>query len=523
MKRSVSIPGMVVFLIGLLVPASAPAEQFTVFGAPLNLFAYVSQTAQFSLKGDHYDTEEGLQQALFTLLAEADYSPTPSLIWYVSGILTMDLVYAIKHDDRSWNDKLFDDSKDELFIDDNHWQVLKEAHVTWTPGDFLFRIGKQIVSWGEMDFFRIVDQINPSDDRRGFSDVEFETTIIPIWLIRAEWWPRLGIPWLQDTGIQFVFNPNAEFIPNQSYTTGNAVAGIWAPAYVLDNPLYPLLGTPKIYIGPLVSHLEEPEQFSAEGFEYGVRLSVRFWDSLLTLNGFYGIENSGVSLAQGFVEHPISEWTKPLLGEAVPALGTASDGTSIVYPIYRGMYPRQKFVGATWSRDLQAIQASFLGGVSPLVRVEALYQFDKVFTDADETRYVKSDYLHTGLGVDWKIKIDALNERAYFSIMPQFLYSRVLDYPTRFKLSDPPEADSYIATLFVSTSYFNGRLVPEIAAAYDISNKGHLVIPAVTYAWSNEWTYSLEMAFLGGEKENQSLWLFRKKDYIAVKVKYKWG
>jgi hypothetical protein len=278
-----------------------------------------------------------------------------------------------------------------------------------------------------------------------------------------------------------------------------------------------------MYIGPLDSTLEEPEQFSAEGFEYGVRLSVRFWDSLLNLNGFYGIENSGRSLATGFVEHPISQWTKPLFGEAVPAFGTASDGTSIVYPIYRGKYFRQRFLGATWSRDLQAIAPMFLGGVSPLVRLEVLYQFDKVFTDADESRYVESDYLNSGLGVDWKIKINALNERAYFSIMPQFIYGRVMDYPSGFKLSDPPDADSYIATLYLSTSYFNGRLVPDFSVAYDISNKGYMMIPSLTYIYSSEMTYSLEASFLGGDEENQSLWLFRNKDYIAVKVKYKWG
>jgi hypothetical protein len=39
---------------------------------------------------------------------------------------------------------------------------------TWTPGDFLFRVRKQIVRWGETDGFRLMDQINPLDQRRGF-------------------------------------------------------------------------------------------------------------------------------------------------------------------------------------------------------------------------------------------------------------------------------------------------------------------------------------------------------------------
>lgn len=226
MKRSVLIGIFGFFLFVRPGPELLQAEQFLFLGAPLNLFGFASQTAQFSLKGDHYDPEEGLQQALFTLFAEADYSPSRHLTLYGSGILTLDLVYPIKHDDRSWEDKGFADSEDDLFIDNKDWQALKEAHVTWSPGAFLFRVGKQIVSWGEMDFFRIVDQINPSDERRGFSDVEFETTIIPIWLVRAEWWSTLNLGAVQEAGLQLVFNPNAEFIPNQSYTTGNDVAGI---------------------------------------------------------------------------------------------------------------------------------------------------------------------------------------------------------------------------------------------------------------------------------------------------------
>ena len=44
-----------------------------------------------------------------------------------------------------------------------YWQLLKEVHLTWTPKNFNFRVGKQIVVWGETDGFRLMDQINPLD------------------------------------------------------------------------------------------------------------------------------------------------------------------------------------------------------------------------------------------------------------------------------------------------------------------------------------------------------------------------
>ncbi len=528
MRRSIlSAILMLVFLVGVSVQP-ALAKQFTLLGKPLNLFGYASQSASISLKGDNYFVEEGLQQALLTVFAEADYRPRHDLTLYISGILTMDLIYDLKHDDRTWNEKLFSQSRSHMYIDDRDWQFLKECHVTWTPWTFLFRVGKQIVSWGEMDFFRIMDQINPTDDRRGFSDVEFETTIIPIWLIRAEWWPELNLGWLGEVGLQFVFNPNAEFIANQRLETGNDYGGIWSAA--AEIPSDPMLldlgiGTPTLYVGhPDLNQVVEPDNWDDSAFEYALRLSLMIKGSILTLNGFYGLENS----PQLLFADPMFVLDPGLLGAlGVPALGTASDGTSIVYPIYRGHHPIQKSVGVTWTGDLPIV-ISALGGVNPLLRLEVRYQFDKVFADADQMRYIESDYLDTGIGIDWKVKWNLLNERAYFSVMPQFFYSRIMDFPDDTLLNDTddgflPDQDYYTVTLVLSTSYLNGKLIPQVAAGYLFNNEASLILPSITYLMSNSWHYTIEAAFFGGNIPNVPLWLFRKNDYIAFKVKYNWG
>ena len=528
MRRSIlSAVLLLVFLVGVSVQP-ALAKQFTLMGKPLNLFGFASQSAAISLKGDDYFVEEGLQQALLTVFAEADYRPRHDVTLYISGLLTMDLIYDLKHDDRTWNEKLFSQSRSRMYIDDRDWQFLKETHVTWTPWTFLFRVGKQIVSWGEMDFFRIMDQINPTDDRRGFSDVEFETTIIPIWLVRAEWWPELNLGWLGEVGLQFVFNPNAQFIPNQRLETGNDFGGIWsAGAEIPSDPMLLDLGigTPTLYVGhPDLNQVVEPDNWDDDAFEYGLRLSLMIKGSILTLNGFYGLENS----PQLLFADPMFVLDPGLLGAlGVPALGTASDGTSIVYPIYRGNHPIQKSVGVTWTGDLPIV-ISALGGVNPLIRLEVRYQFDKVFADADQMMYVKSDYLDTGIGIDWKVKWNLLNQRAYFSVMPQFFYSRIMDFPDDTLLNDTddgflPDQDYYTATLVLSTSYFNGRLIPQVAAGYLFNNEASLILPSVTYLMSNSWHYTIEAAFFGGNIPNVPLWLFRKNDYIAFKVKYNWG
>jgi hypothetical protein len=528
MRRSIlSAVLMLVLLVGVSIQP-ALAKQFTLLGKPLNLFGYASQSASISLVGDNYFVEQGLQQALFTAFAEADYRPRHDLTLYISGILTMDLIYDIKHDDRSWNEKLFSQSRSHMYIDDRDWQFLKECHVTWTPWTFLFRVGKQIVSWGEMDFFRIMDQINPTDDRRGFSDVEFETTIIPIWLVRAEWWPEVNLGWLGEVGLQFTFNPNAEFIANQRLETGNSYGGIWsAGAEIPSDPMLLDLGigTPTLYVGaPDLNQVVTPDNWDDSAFEYALRLTMMIKGSILTLNGFYGLENS----PQLLFADPMFVMDPGLLGAlGVPALGTASDGTSIVYPIYTGNHPIQKYVGVTWTGDLPIV-ISALGGVNPLIRVEVRYQLDKVFADADQMKYIKSGYLDTGIGIDWKVKWNLLNERAYFSVMPQFFYSRIMDFPDDTLLNDTddgllPDQDYYTVTLVLSTSYLNGKLIPQVAFGYLFNNEASLLLPSITYLMSNSWHYTIEAAFFGGNIPNVPLWLFRKNDYIAFKVKYNWG
>ena len=50
-----------------------------------------------------------------------------------------------------------------------------------------------------------------------------------------------------------------------------------------------------------------------------------------------------------------------------------------------------------------------------------------------------------------------------------------------------------------------------------------MIIPSLDYLMSNTWNFTIEAAFLGGNIPNVPLWLFRKNDYIAFKVKYNWG
>ena len=502
------------FLASLIMMAGpVTAKQFDVGGNELNLFGYISQNVMFGASGDHHDTQDGIQQAITNLFIEGNYKPSYDVTLYGAGMFTADLAYQILDSDDDWNAKGFDQSKDALNVDDEYWQMLKELHVTYTPGNFFFRIGKQIVSWGEMDFLRVTDQINPVDERRGFGDVEFESTIIPIWLVRSEYWAQVDSSWLTDLGFQFIFNPNADFIPDQGMTTGNDAGGIWAPNVVVPDGFGGLMR-----IGSPVEDIEDPDEWDPDEFEFALKISATINDTILNLMGFYGRANAPSTINTGYVLDPAFP---PAWG--VPLLTPDTDGIGAMNLTYDGYYPRQKYIGASWTADLSSLTCDSLGGVSPVLRFEAMYEFDHVFKDSWETMRYESDFLRTGLGIDWKAKIPFLNSKSYINIMPQLFYDKIMDYPDDFELFYSPYDDFWSASLVLYTGYFNQKLQPELAMFYDITHDAYMILPSITYNPNVTWSFKLMAGFFGGDKEGLGLQPFENKDYIGFKIKYKFN
>lgn len=499
------------FLVTFIwVAPNAIAAEFNVFGKSLRVMGYATQGGAFGWL-DKSDTEKGLQQALMNIYLEGEYKIAPELKFYGSGLLTVDWAYQLKHNDSSWHDKLFDKSKDKLNVDDKYWQLLKEAHLTWRPGDFMFRVGKQIVSWGETDGFRLMDQINPLDQRRGLADVEFETTIIPIWLVRADYYPKVQLGWLQDLGFEFIFNPSPDFIPNQPIYTGNDVAGVWAPFVRMSGP-FPF---GEARLGSMnIKTINDPNHFDSDFFEYGFRIKGIVKDSIITLNYFYGRENSPVSRSA-----PIP-----------PDITMASDWRLVLHPYYEWFFPRLHFLGTTFSRDITPLKASFLGGVAPVVRLEGLYAFNSTFGTTLNT-FEKHDEVRWAIGIDWKVKIPLLNPRAYFMISPQFYHRKVMDYPNRYELIAPGwppdpsatgETNSYMTTLLISTSYLHNKLNPSFFWMHDINNRADFFRLQLMYKYSEKWQFTLGAILLHGKEEQKSFEPLKHKDNVYFKVSYKW-
>lgn len=490
-----------------IIGFSANAKVFPVGNSSVNIMGYLTQTAVFQYGDDDYFTEEGFQAALTTLLIEGEYRPTYNFTLYGATKLSVDWIYDLKHDDRSWTDKLFNESRDTYYIQDEFWQVLHEFHASWTLGDYdtgqlFLRIGKQIVSWGEMDNTRILDQINPVDGAYGIGDVEFETTIIPIWLVRADYSPPLHLTWLENFGIQFVFNPNADFIPDRGLEAGNDAGGVWAPEWrgVTGAP-FP---NDIIYLGSLFSDVSEPDEFDSDFFEFGLRIRgiIAGWN--ISLSGFYGRENS-----------PVTRYIPPY-----ETYSTAFDGRPVLHLHEEGFYPRQKFVGLSLNKEFSGLGIQSLGGVTPILRLESMYEFDSVLTDAN-LEYVESDRYSIGVACDWKFKFRFLPQRAFFELSTQYIYQKYTDYPDVGVKDNAREEDRWEGLVYLSTKYFNARLHPYLIYVYEHEFDSDLWILKCTYTWNEKWETTIGATIMNGnESEANGLDAFQNKDQISFKIRY---
>jgi Protein of unknown function (DUF1302) len=539
MKHRLLLSLSLTALLLMATAFSAMGKLYEVGGRTVNVLGYVSQGIQYSTVSDAddlHEVEKGFNQALSTVFLELDYNVNTDLQFYASGKMVADWIYDLKSDDGSWSKKEFSKSRSAMQYDDEWWQIFHEAHVTWAPGNFLFRFGKQIVSWGEMDLMQVMDQINPVDGRRGFSDLEFETTVIPIPLLRAEWWPDLSNvdSFLTELGIQFILNPNAEFIPDMGMSTVNASDGIWSANLVADGLRLELNGIS-----------EEPDEWDPDEWEFGVRIQAMMGLTIMTVNGFYGRANSSVEMLN--LADPIGPlatqnemyWAGAPVDPVLDTEGNFRYDLNLV-----GYYPRQKFLGVTLTTEIPQWTVSALGGSSPVIRIEAKYEIDKVFTENGvaplidpntgaliDNGFIESDTIETGIGFDWKLKWNLINPKGYLDTSFQFWYTKILDYPkeldwvnaggaAQVHIMDILDQDNYMFSAYIQTLYLNAKLVPYVAYLFDISNDAHLFLAGATYTRNNNWAFGLDYAFHEGNDTSQSLDAFEKKDYISFKVKY---
>ncbi len=120
-------------------------------------------------------------------------------------------------------------------------RIVRELYVDINTPAFDIRIGKQMIVWGEIDGFRLLDLVNPFDLREFILD-DYEDSRTPQWSIDVKWRFMESKP---DQFLEFVFIP--DFEANQIMKEGSQwdvdeikvyYAGIRAFQYVDDFNLF---------------------------------------------------------------------------------------------------------------------------------------------------------------------------------------------------------------------------------------------------------------------------------------------
>jgi hypothetical protein len=516
-KRNVSRGGLTLLLLAGIVllcfcaPPKAGALETGVSG--FSVMGILNQSAAYALHDNNAANKDGFNAFVTQGILETKYEPSDNLAFFTSLKFNADWAYPVYSGNNEWKEKGFRDADKRLFIYTHFRDILGEAHITWKPTDrFYFRIGKQIVQWGQTDGFLLMNQINPIDQRRGITDVEFENTVLPIWLLRAEYRPPVSLGWLQDMNLQFIWNPNADFAKNESIELGAGYSGVWNP-YVEAIP-----GV--AYLARYRDIVSEPSSWSGQGQAFAFRASANILNSIVTLNGYYG--RSHEMARSGIIGYDMESFKW--------------DSTKLLFhPWYEAYYPIFRFVGGTFTKDLEFLSASALGGVAPVIRFETLYAFDNTFsTNNNNAAYYMqeqgnnfwtSDEFRWMVGFDWKVKVDALNPKAYFMISPQIYQRHIVDYPSQGHLgtatTDILYKNTWTTSLMVNTTYLHNKLQPSFFWLRNWSDRSEFWRPQIAYEYSTSWKYTLGAMIFSGSKLAQGMQPFSQKDHVYGTVSYK--
>ena len=289
-----------------------------------------------------------------------------------------------------------------------------------------------------------------------------------------------------------VFNPNARFQPDRPIDLGNDVSGVWAPDVV------PFPGG---QLGSSRYDNKAPGNFERGGMEFGARVKGVVSDVIFSLNYFNGLSNGAQLKLAG-----------------APDVTVAPDGTPVLHLPLEQRYPRYQMVGATFTSDFPSMSSSALGGVAPVLRLEAERVFNNTmgveggFSGPPFERYVKKDEIRYVVGVDWKVKADFLNPKAFFFLSGQFYHRKVLDFdkdqtPAEIAakmdlkdfLGNVKKASNYITTLLINTTYLHNKLTPQFFWMRDMTLNGNMFKPQITYDYSDKWHYTVGALFLDGK------------------------
>jgi len=421
-----------------------------------------------------------------------------------------------------------------------HRHRLFEAYVDYTKGPLFLRLGRQNLSWGETDVFRLLDQINPLDASFGGFLVPLDERRVPLDMLRAvyglgsrgpfseldlEGYVALdnkvadpvptGSPWATPNppGINgFVKKPARNFTDARG---GGRIVGVLSNFTLSLAHYYTYLDTPTLRIVTPTRAKTPP----------------------LNLGEFQAAVAAGPApLSRFLVDH----FHANVLFPKIQISGaTVSFSLPRLYAVVRGefayFYAEPFFLNSAPS---QILGPALTGRVTPGYR--------QVGTDAVSGKALlryksdidRSDVARWALGIDVNRYMRLLNPQQSFLISAQTFGTHILDFNSIPLISvarsfgfahfsvpvrDPHRKnqafvnlDPYqlINTLSISTSYRSGVISPALIFLYDWQG-AWLVQPGVTFV-RDPFRLTVQYNYLDGQFNG--IGFLRDRDNVVIQL-----
>ncbi len=541
--KKLNLIGKSIFLLVVLVLCTLPlagAEEYEIAGRPFFLNGFIQQEAALGVDNSKFHGRNVTDY--FMIQLEWEFKLTDSISLYGINRTWADLAYSLHHD-RHWFERANRTKSQKHNARKNlEWEwdrydrageAVRELYFDIFTEKFHFRIGKQQVVWGESDGLRLMDFINPQDLRREFnlrdSDEGYEYTRIPLWLIRATYFPNIEPAGIRDLQIEFIINPGKP--KTNRLEAYESDGGVWATE------------EPNLPWGVRVNLRNRKPRTLFKNFEYAMRIMGDWNGWLFTLNAFYGLQHD-FYLTPKAPSPVIPRWDRAFL-----QLNFDQD------------YSLRRIIGFTVNKELTTVR--FRKTTSPVLRVEALYEFNKPFQYEGNhagdmawtglnSRFRQSrkfkDQIRIMLGLDWNIYIRPLNKRESFFLSAQFFMYYIRDkngeyVNAPFYFSNavkqemmpplPPSRDrkfikpwrihqtqKYLSFL-INSYYDNKRILPQVLYLFDMEEKAHGLKAKINFFYTSHWRPEIGcMMWWGDHDTGKSLGLFQKNRQVYMKIKY---
>lgn len=479
MKKVFLSLGVMAMLLMLPMQASAVVE---LLGGDIRIDGFIRAQTQFFTQEDAHDE------------VWADFRGTlqiESQIRFSQESLMVAIFRGVRHGLGEEAEEAFDaQGISQDFYDEDE---IREIYLEIVKPGWYMRAGRQQIIWGQTDFFRLADIINPID----FS-----------WRAFFEDWQDIRIPnYMILLSHQVCDYGTMEWVWRPGIDDEGDVVDKFAPA----GAPWGVRPSPPVPFNVALDASETPGRGLDEG-SFGAR-----W--LGDFSAFGVFMNYSLSYFYGWQEAPAAEF-----------LGFDAVTNTALLNL---AYPRNNVFGATLTFPVQAAES--------IVRLETNFTRDRLFNFNSATAdpgfaaahpkgTVKKDIIRYAIGWDWVPHYSWTKwwSRQAWMYSIQLFQTYVLDWDTDEDIlllgGYAPRRNELetVITAYMAGHYDMDRIQPMFAIGYDDDNEW-MYLAKVTFAYGDHWRTVVEWdAFdaAGRQKFAADMGILSDQDVLSLKVTY---